>query len=134
MNHNHPHPETPTKIPPDIHTSAMQLTVPTVYLDKAEKAAAKAAAKLASRSREDGDLQQKQDVKGSITNIIVILRAINMEMQYEQDQEILLVLSQQKEIFDKILAQKQTGQKYSLRTVENEIISQLQNQVKTNSI
>ena len=40
------------------------------------------------------------------------------------------MLIQQKEIFEKILSQKQTGEKNSLRTVENEIISQLQNQVK----
>ncbi len=34
----------------------MQLTVSTVYLDKAEKAAAKAAAKLLNKSRKDEDL------------------------------------------------------------------------------
>ena len=77
--------------------------------------------------KEDEYLHKKQDIKRSITNILVILRTINIEMQFEQDQETLLVLSQQREIFDKILIQKQTGQKNSLRTVENEIISQLQN-------
>src|SRR5438034_2298495 len=51
-------------------------------------------------------------------------------MQYEQDQKTFTVLIQQKEILEKILSQKQTGEKNSLRTVENEIISQLQNQVK----
>ncbi len=50
MNHNHS--ETLTRISPDIHISAMQLTVSTIYLDKA----AKAAAKLASKSRENEDL------------------------------------------------------------------------------
>ena len=53
-----------------------------------------------------------------------------MELKFEQEEEISLVLSQQKEIFEKILTEKQTGQKYNLRTIENEIISQLQNQVK----
>jgi hypothetical protein len=59
------------------------------------------------------------------------LQAINVELQYEQDQEIITVLSQQREVFDKILAQKQTGEKNSLRTTENEMISQLQNQMKS---
>ena len=51
-------------------------------------------------------------------------------MQNEQDQEISSMLSQQKEIFNKILVQKQTGQKNNFKNTENEIISQLQNQVK----
>ena len=123
MNQNLP--ETPTKIPPDINNNAMQLTIPTVFLDKAAKA--KAAAK---QSKEQDILHKKQDVKESIANIIAILKIINAEMQYEQDQETFTVLIQQKEVFEKILSQKQTGEKNSLRTVENEIISQLQNQVK----
>ena len=121
MNQNLP--ETPTKIPPDINNNAMQLTISTVFLDKAAKAAAK-------QSKEQDFLQKKQDVKGSITNITAILRIINAEMQYEQDQETFTVLIQQKEVFEKILSQKQTEEKNSLRTVENEIISQLQNQIK----
>src|SRR5947207_8225288 len=121
MNQNLP--ETSIKIPSDINNNAMQLTISTVFLDKAAKAAAK-------QSKEQDFLQKKQDVKDSITNITTILRIINAEMQYEQDQETFTVLIQQKEIFEKILSQKQTGQKNSLRTVENEIISQLQNQIK----
>src|SRR5947207_5767116 len=121
MNQNLP--ETSTKIPPDINNNAMQLTIPTVFLDKAAKAAAK-------QSKEQDFLQKKQDVKDSITNITAILRIINAEMQYEQDQETFTVLIQQKEVFEKILSQKQTGEKNSLRTIENEIISQLQNQIK----
>src|SRR5438034_7249592 len=121
MNQNLP--ETPTKISSDINNNAMQLTIPTVFLDKAAKAAAK-------QSKEQDFLQKKQDVKDSITNITAILRIINAEMQYEQDQETFTVLIQQKEVFEKILSQKQTREKNSLRTVENEIISQLQNQVK----
>src|SRR5947207_15537647 len=120
-------PETPTRIPPDIDNNAMQLTIPTVFLDKAAKAKAAVAAK---QSKEQDFLQKKQDVKGSIANITAILKIINAEMQYEQDQETFTVLIQQKEIFEKILSQKQTGQKNSLRIIENEIISQLQNQVK----
>ena len=125
MNQNPP--ETPTRIPPDINNNAMQLTIPTVFLDKAAKAKAAAAAK---QSKEQDFLQKKQDVKESIANIIAILKIINAEMQYEQDQKTFTVLIQQKEIFEKILSQKQTEEKNSLRTIENEIISQLQNQIK----
>src|SRR5436190_6913989 len=121
MNQNSP--ETSTRISSDINNNAMQLTIPTVFLDKAAKAAVK-------QSKKQDYLQKKQDVKDSITNITAILRIINAEMQYEQDQETFTVLIQQKEVFEKILSQKQTGEKNSLRTVENEIISQLQNQVK----
>jgi chemotaxis protein histidine kinase CheA len=121
MNQNPP--ETPTRVPSDINNNAMQLTIPTVFLDKTAKAAAK-------QSKEEKFLQKKQDVKGSIANIIAILRIINTELQYEQDQETFTVLIQQKEVFEKILTQKQTEEKNSLRTVENEIISQLQNQIK----
>src|SRR5438046_6796196 len=103
----------------------MQLTISTVFLDKAAKARA-----VAKKSKEQDFIQKKQDVKRSIANIIAILKIINAEMQYEQDQKTFTVLIQQKEVFEKILSQKQTEEKNSLRTVENEIISQLQNQVK----
>ena len=115
--------ETSTRISSDINNNAMQLTISTVFLDKAAKAAAK-------QSKEQDFLQKKQDIKDSITNIIAILRIINAEMQYEQDQKTFTVLIQQKEVFEKILNQKQTEEKNSLRTIENEIISQLQNQIK----
>src|SRR5204862_6514541 len=121
MNQNLP--ETPTKIPSDINNNAMQLTIPTVFLNKTAKAAAK-------QSKEEEFLQKKQDIKRSIANITAILRIINTEMQYEQDQETFTVLIQQKEVFEKILTQKQTEEKNSLRTVENKIIFQPQNQVK----
>src|SRR5947207_16000607 len=116
MNQNLP--ETSIKIPSDINNNAMQLTIPTVFLNKTAKAAAK-------QSKEQDFLQKKQDVKRSIANITAILKIINAEMQYEQDQKTFTVLIQQKEIFEKILSQKQTGQKNSFRTVENDIISQL---------
>src|SRR5436189_6048014 len=112
--------ETLTRISSDINNNAMQLTIPTVFLDKA----------AAKQSKEQDFLQKKQDIKDSITNITAILRIINAKMQYEQDQETFIVLIQQKEVFEKILNQKQTGEKNSLRTVKNEIISQLQNQIK----
>ena len=121
MNQNSP--ETLTRISSDINNNAMQLTISTVFLDKTAKAAAK-------QSKEEEFLQKKQDIKKSIANIVAILRIINTEMQYEQDQKTFTVLIQQKEIFEKILSQKQTEQKNSLRTIENEIISQLQNQIK----
>ncbi len=119
--------ETFTRISSDINNNVMQLTISTVFLNKTVKVKAAAAAK---QSKEQDFLQKKQDVKKSIANIIAILKIINAEMQYEQDQKTFTVLIQQKEIFEKILSQKQTEEKNSLRTVENEIISQLQNQVK----
>src|SRR6266487_5657694 len=117
--------ETLTRISSDINNNTMQLTILTVFLDKAVKA--KAAAK---QSKEQDFLHKKQDVKESIANIITILKIINAGIQYEQDQKTFTVLIQQKEIFEKILSQKQTEEKNSLRTIENEIISQHQNQIK----
>src|SRR5437773_3059547 len=114
-----------TRISSDINNNAMQLTISTVFLDKAVKTKA-----VAKQSKEQDFLQKKQDVKESIANIIAILKIINAEMQYEQDQKTFTVLIQQKEIFEKILSQKQTEEKNSLRIIENEIISQLQNQIK----
>src|SRR5438034_5432193 len=111
---------TPRKrIPPDIFTDPMQLT-----LNK-EKAAA-------NQANQSGEYQKKQEIKKSTANIIAILKTINIELQNEQNQEISSVLSQQKEIFNKILVQKQTGQKNDFKNTENEIIShsQLQNQIK----
>src|SRR5947207_14843589 len=117
--------ETFTRISSDINNNAMQLIISTVFLDKVVKA--KAAAK---QSKAQDFLHKKQDVKESIENIIAILKIINAEMQYEQNQKTFTVLIQQKEIFEKILSQKQTEEKNSLRTIKNEIISQLQNQIK----
>src|SRR5436190_10064120 len=77
-----------------------------------------------------GRRRGKQEIKKSTANIIAILKTINIELQNEQDQEISSILSQQKEIFNKILVQKQTKQKNDFKNTENEIISQLQNQVK----
>ena len=67
--------ETSTRISSDINNNAMQLTVPTVFLDKTTKAATKQA--------KEEFLQKKQDVKRSIANIIAILKIINAEMQYK---------------------------------------------------
>ena len=114
------YPATPRKrIPPDIFTDPMQLT-----LNKGKAAA--------NQSNQSGEYQKKQEIKKSTANIIAILKTINIELQNEQDQEISLVLSQQKKIFNKILIQKQTGEKISFQSesAENEIISQLQNQVE----
>src|SRR5437762_11490986 len=112
------YPATPRKrIPPDIFTDPMQLT-----LNKGKAAA--------NQANQSGEYQKKQEIKKSTANIIAILKTINIELQNEQDQEISSMLSQQKEIFNKILVQKQTGQKNNFKNAENEIISQLQNQVK----
>src|SRR5204863_3626126 len=106
--------ETSTRISSDINNNAMQLTIPTVFLDKAAKART-----VAKQSKEQDFLQKKQDVKRSIANIIVILKIINAEMQYEQDQETFTVLIQQKEVFEKIMNQKQKEEKKSIRNIEN---------------
>src|SRR5437762_8533431 len=102
------------RISPDIFTDSMQL-----ILNKGKAAA-----------NQSSEYQKKQEIKKSTANIIAILKTINIELQNEQDQEISSMLSQQKEIFNKILVQKQTGQKNNFKNAENEIISQLQNQVK----
>ena len=62
----------------------MQLTIPTVFLDRASKAAVK-------QLKKGEILQKKQDIKGSITNINTILKIINTELQYEQDQKTFTV-------------------------------------------
>src|SRR5947207_14863503 len=105
------------RIPPDILTDSMQLN-----LNKGKAAA--------NQSNQSDEYQKKQEIKKSTANIITILKIINIELQYEQDQEISSILSQQKEIFNKILVQKQTGQKNNFKKTENKIISQLQNQIK----
>src|SRR5438046_8720131 len=105
------------RIPPDIFADPMQL-----ILNKGKAAA--------NQSNQSSEYQKKQEIKKSTANIIAILKTINIELQNEQDQEISSMLSQQKKIFNKILVQKQTGQKSSYKNEENEIISQLQNQDK----
>src|SRR5438034_3168448 len=105
------------RIPPDIFAKSMQL-----ILNK-EKA-------VANQSNQSNEYQKKQQIKKSIANIIAILKTINIELQNEQDQEISSVLSQQKEIFNKILVQKQTEQKNNFKNTENETMSQLQNKIE----
>src|SRR5437667_1482561 len=105
------------RISPDIFYDSMQL-----ILNKGKA--------VANQSNQSNEYQKKQEIKKSTANIITILKTINIELQNEQDQEISSVLSQQKEIFNKILVQKQTGQKNDFKNTENEIISQLQNQIK----
>src|SRR5437868_5228936 len=102
------------RISSDIFTDSMQLT-----LNKGKAAA-----------NQSSEYQKKQEIKKSTANIIAILKTINIKLQNKQDQEISSMLSQQKEIFNKILVQKQTGQKNSFKNAENETISQLQSQIK----
>ena len=94
-------PTTPTKIPSDI-TSPMLIST----------------------------LQKGQDKKSSITNLNTILNIIEIELQYEQDYNILQILSQQKEIFKKIVNQKQTEEKVHFKLAKDQNISQLQNQIE----
>jgi len=70
----------------------MQLTVPTIFINKAAKVA-EMQAKLSNQQKIDENLQKKQDIKRSIANLTIILKTINIELQYEQDQETYLVLS-----------------------------------------
>src|SRR5204863_6486907 len=105
------------RIPSDIFADPMQL-----ILNK-EKA-------VANQSNQSNEYQKKKKIKKSTANIIAILKTINIELQNEQDQEISSVLSQQKEIFNKILVQKQTGQKNNFKNTENETMSQLQNKIE----
>ena len=105
------------RIPPDIFADSMQLT-----LNKGKA--------VANQSNQSNEYQKKQEIKKSTANIIAILKTINIELQNEQDQEISSVLSQQKEIFNKILVQKQTGQKNNFKNTENETMSQLQNKIE----
>src|SRR5881394_85181 len=105
------------RISSDIFTDSMQL-----ILNK-EKAAA-------NQSNQSSEYQKKQEIKKSTANIIAILKTINIKLQNKQDQKISSMLSQQKEIFNKILVQKQTEQKNDFKNTENEIISQLQSQIK----
>src|SRR5947207_14462218 len=95
-----------TRISSDINNNAMQLIISTVFLDKAVKA--KAATK---QSKAQDFLHKKQDVKENIANIIVILKIINAEIQYEQNQKTFTVFIQQKKIFEKILNQKRSEER-----------------------
>src|SRR5947207_13648407 len=85
---------------------------------------------VANQSNQSNEYQKKQEIKKSTASIIAILKTMNIELQNEQDQKISSILSQQKEIFNKILVQKQTGQKNNFKNAENEIIFQLQSQIK----
>src|SRR5438034_8483322 len=105
------------RISSDIFADSMQL-----ILNK-EKAAA-------NQSNQSSEYQKKQEIKKSTVNIIAILKTINIKLQNEQDQEISSVLSQQKEIFNKILVQKQTGQKNNFKNAKNETMFQLQNKIE----
>ena len=57
---------TPTKIPPDITTSPMQISP-----EKVEKA---------SKPTEENQAQNKQELKKSITNLTTILTLVEFEM------------------------------------------------------
>src|SRR5947207_10940618 len=105
------------RISSDIFTDPMQLT-----LNKGKAAA--------NQANQSGEYQKKQEIKKSTANIIAIPKTINIELQNEQDQEISSVLSQQKEIFNKILVQKQTEQKNNFKNAENETMFQLQNKIE----
>ena len=127
------HPQTPKKrIPPDIFTDPMQLTIPTISQNKGKAAVNQSNQPNQGYLKLMSEYQKKQEIEKSIINITTILKTINIEIQHEQDQEISSVLCQQKEIFAQILVQKQTGQKSSLQSesAENKIISQFQNQVE----
>ena len=87
MSYNNP--ETPTKIPPDIFTDTMQLTVPTIFQNKVVKAAASQPNQL----KEDEFLQKKQDKYTSTTNLAAILSLLDVQLCLEEDSEILAILT-----------------------------------------
>ena len=70
------HPQTPKKrIPPDIFTDLMQLTIPTISLNKG-----KAAVNQSNQSNQSSEYQKKQETKKSIANIVTILKTISIEL------------------------------------------------------
>lgn len=121
--------KTPVKVSPDIEK--IYISTPSPMMDSSPmQISAKMAREIAQNlSEEDEYLQKKQDTKRSISNLTTILHLVEVERQHEQDQEIHALLTSQKEILQKILTQKQTGKRSSFNSAENEVVSQLQNQV-----
>ena len=73
--------------------------------------------------------QEERELRRSIMNLASILFLLETELHYEQDDEICILLSKQKDFIQKLLTQKQTDKKSSFEITENEAISQLQNQI-----
>ncbi len=111
--------KTPTKIPSNIDE---------LYDASSMQVSAKGRSAL-NYSDEEDYLQKKLDDKRSIANLTSILHLVETELVFEKDKEIHTLLLNQKETLRKILSQKQTGKKSSFKTAENEVISQLQNQI-----
>src|SRR5213083_399231 len=71
------------------------------------------------------------DKQRSTINLAAILSLLDVQICFENDSEILAVLTDQKTNINKILIQKQSGKKDSFKTAEKKAISQLQNQVSS---
>ncbi len=130
MNNN---PETPKrKIPPNIFTDSMQLTIPTIPQNKKEK---EKAAESQSNQPEQGEISKYHSISYSL--VVDVLKAL---LAVEKDEEVQIAVQQQLEILDAIRELKVLGKKEKLeaisskqvqqKVVENEVVSQLQKQVE----
>jgi len=129
MNYN---PKTPKeKIPPDIFppdpfSDSMQLTNPTVFINKGK---GKAVVN-----------QPNQSTSDSLINYQLIQRILNTELQFEKDKDVQNAIQKQLKSLEAILEFKKLGKKEKLeagfskqveqKTTENAVVSQLQKQVE----
>src|SRR5436190_14482853 len=127
---------TPKKrIPPDIFTDPMQLTIPTIPQNKRGKE--KAAVNQLNQSE-----QEKLENNSSEYSIsyLLINHLLEVLLEIEKDKEVQIAVQQQLEILNAIKEFKTLGKKDKLKviiskqaeqkTAENIVISQLQKQVK----
>ena len=123
-------PTTPKKrIPPDIFTDPMQLTIPTIPQNKKGKGKA---AESQSNQPEQGEISKYHSISYSL--VVDVLKAL---LAVEKDEEVQIAVQQQLEILDAIREFKVLGKKEKLEAIsskqveqkaaENVAISQLQN-------
>jgi len=130
-------PATPKeRIPPDIFTDPMQLTVPTIPQNK--KGKGKAAVDQIGQSKKGENSQN------NVTNYTISYSLVNhlLEtlLESEKDKEVQIAVQQQLEILDAIKEFKVLGKKEKLEAIsskqveqkvaENVAVSQLQSQVQ----
>ena len=125
-------PTTPKrKIPPDIYTDPMQLTIPTIPQNKKGKAAVN----QSNQSENSQNSFNNQSISYSLVNHL-----LEVLLELEKDKEIQIAVQQQLEILNAIKEVKTLGKKDKLKdilsrqvkqkTTENVVISQLQKQVE----
>ena len=129
-------PTTPKKrIPPDIFTDSMQLTIPTIPQNKRGKE--KAAVNQLNQSEQEKLENNSSEYSISYSLVNHLLEVL---LEIEKDKEIQIAVQQQLEILDAIKEFKTLGKKDKLKaifskqakqeTAENVVISQLQKQVE----